>query len=492
MPIHSLPQLLLEALPPPFPTASLDAITASLSSITLDDLATELAGKDGRQAVLSKLKLSGVERIGDRQKIANALAKADRLGTLKPYLDEATAMNSGLADNKCTPYPFANTSKAWLENAVKLKQRGNDAFKSGTQNAHAVDVWSAAINEVTKAIQAEGSAGGKGSSNEAHAMLVSLHANCAAAHLRLKRWPDVITSASAAISLEDGHAKALFRRGVAHKALKNRTEAKRDLVASIKADPKNKEAREALAALETEKEKSKANFREAFQKELSTSYDQEGEESEEAVTAAWKVECERLRGGAVDVSDAAPPPITLAEFKRQRAEKRRAAQAKAAKEKEEAEERMRAAAREAAKRDGVDVEALDALYASLRSEGVDTSDPAALHQALRAKGIDPSDQEELEAFARSHAKDSIAYASGGFSWAPRAEPAAAAPEPQIIDLRSFQGGGTIGGSGAGGAQKKAPAQVTASANPKANGGDSSGDEEEISTESMYSMSSWGK
>ena len=187
MPIHTLPQLLLEALPPPFPTASLDALAASLSSATLDDLATELAGKDGRQAVLSKLKSSGVERIGDRQKIANALAKADRLGTLKPYLDEVTAMSSGLADNKCVPYAFANTSKAWLENAGVLKQRGNDAFKGGTQNAHAVDLWGAAIDQVSKATETEGSSGGKGSSNEARTMLVSLHANCAAAHLRLKR-----------------------------------------------------------------------------------------------------------------------------------------------------------------------------------------------------------------------------------------------------------------------------------------------------------------
>ena len=95
--IQTLPQLLLEALPPPFPTASLDALTAALSSVTLKELETALQGKDGRQAVLSQLKSSGVERIGDRQKIANALAKADRLGTLKPYLDEATAVSSGLA-----------------------------------------------------------------------------------------------------------------------------------------------------------------------------------------------------------------------------------------------------------------------------------------------------------------------------------------------------------------------------------------------------------
>jgi tetratricopeptide (TPR) repeat protein len=477
--IQTLPQLLLQALPPPFPTPSLDALAAALSSFTLKELETALKGKDGgRQAVLSQLKSAGVERIGDRQKIANTLAKADRLGTLKPYLDEATAMSSGLAEGKCAPYPYAPTSKAWMENATSLKQRGNDAFKSGTQDSHAVDLWGAAVDAVSKAIEADGSSGGKG----AQTMLVSLHANRAAAHLRLQQWPEAIESASAAIALDGAHAKALFRRGVAHKALRNRTEAKRDVVASIKADPKNREAREALAALETEKEKSKASFREAFQKELATSYDQDGEESEEVVAAAWRAECERLRGVKVDVTDDTPPPITLVNFRRQRAEKRRASQAKAKAAQEEAEERMRTAAREAAKRDGVDVEALDALYASLRSEGVDTSDPAALHQALLARGVDPSDRDELEAFARSHAKESIAYASGGFSWAPPAEPAAAAPEPQIIDLRGLQGNG--------GAQSKELAlQAATTPSPKSEDG---GDDEEISTESMYSLSSWGK
>ena len=76
--------------PPPATSAGtvsgLDALLAEAgvgalaAGITLDALATEMAG--GRPALLAYLKESGVSSLADRQKLANALAKAKREGRI--------------------------------------------------------------------------------------------------------------------------------------------------------------------------------------------------------------------------------------------------------------------------------------------------------------------------------------------------------------------------------------------------------------------------
>lgn len=178
-------------------------------------------------------------------------------------------------------------------------------------------------------------------------------------------------------------------------------------------------------------------------------------------------------------------PITLEDFRRQRKQQQAAAKGAEAKAMLEQRQRMGQAAREAALRDGVDVEALDRLYESLRAEGIDISNVRELHAALRSKGVDPDDRAELEDFARSYAAAHPSYASSGFSWAPTTfqTDAAQPPMPKIIRFPE-------------------DASVTASMQkpPRAEGELSEGepdpsDDEEgesISTESMYSMGSWGK
>jgi hypothetical protein len=150
-----------------------------------------------------------------------------------------------------------------------------------------------------------------------------------------------------------------------------------------------------------------AAFREGFQREISRD-EAEGGESEEAILAAWRAECERK-------------PVELEAFRRARAQRRHAASEAAAAEEALTHERMRTAAREAARRDGVDVELLDKLYETLRSEGVDTSDVGSLHRFLRGKGVDPEDRHELEAFARQYTQANPTY--GGISWG--------APKPSV-------------------------------------------------------------
>lgn len=142
--------------------------------VTLASLAAKL--KESRPTLLAHLKESGVEKLGDRQKIANAVAKADRLGNLQPYLDEAAAIASGLS---------AGTSGAGaggaarLASATELKQRGNEAFKAGA-NAAAVDAWGDALLAAAEAAKEPRTAAA------ASGLLAPLHSNTAAALLKLR------------------------------------------------------------------------------------------------------------------------------------------------------------------------------------------------------------------------------------------------------------------------------------------------------------------
>ena len=103
-----------------------------------------------------------------------------------------------------------------------------------------------------------------GSKKEAEALLVSLHANTAAAFLKLKRWADVVSSASMALDLDHANPKAMYRRGLAYKHLGQRTEAKRDLVQCAKLDPKNREIRDELSKLQNVHQQYKREERDLY------------------------------------------------------------------------------------------------------------------------------------------------------------------------------------------------------------------------------------
>ena len=218
--IRTTNALLLDALPPPVPADLVDGLNSSLQKAGLTLSALVAKFKEGRPAALSYLKAAGVERIGDRQKIANALAKSERLGTLKPFLDEEAAISSGLAERGkgTVPFPFATTAAAWLANAASLKQLGNEAFKAG-KSAIAVDFYGDAIHAATEASGKQSAGADKEATSS---LLASLHANTAASYLKLGQWTEVVSAASAALDLDAANPKALYRRGMAYKHLKKR------------------------------------------------------------------------------------------------------------------------------------------------------------------------------------------------------------------------------------------------------------------------------
>ena len=313
-------------------TAGLTAPTEILAiletnAVTLSTLSDKL--DQGRTTLLAYLKESGVRKLGDCQKITNALAKRVRSAA-------------------------EDLAASAMVRATALKERGNEAFKLGDHEV-AVQTYADAIAASKEAVAQD--------SRLAHVsrcelLLTSLHSNSAAAYLKLERWADAIQSTTCALELDGQHAKALFRRGIAHTHLQSWSAAKQDLVQSIKLDPKSKEARTALTAMEAAKQvaqaAARAKFREGFGKEIEVDEAKYAEESEDAIIEAWRCECDRLRtemGRCVvsigdekwerelmdDDAESKPrwdgfqlAPITLEEFKRQRKAKAKALEAQAA------------------------------------------------------------------------------------------------------------------------------------------------------------------
>jgi len=105
---------------------------------------------------------------------------------------------------------------------------------------------------------------------------VSCHLNGALMLQKLGEFEESIESCNQALALDEGNAKALFRRGTGEKNCGKLDEAKATLVAAAKADPKNKDIRTALAeckaAIQEEKKKAKKSFGGMFDK-MGSMYD---------------------------------------------------------------------------------------------------------------------------------------------------------------------------------------------------------------------------
>ena len=301
---------------------------------------------------------------------APAAAPAAAPSTEDSLLPDATSDSDDDADEKLV----AGLSVEECVNMAGVhKEQGNEMFKSGL-NDKALASYSEGLRYLTKHT----------SEAAAAPTLLSLHTNLAATHLRLERWAEARASAASALEIEPDLVKARFRRGVASFRLGALDEAKADLTAVCKADPKNRDARtelsqvvEALKVARSAERKSMSGLfsgqgglyreeeaRERRKRDEEARSRKKKREEEESLKQEWRDECARLKaeraaadgaaaeGAAAEGAAAAAegeameeePPITFDDWKKQREEA-----AKAAKEKAEEEEKARKEA-EAAER----------------------------------------------------------------------------------------------------------------------------------------------
>ena len=143
------------------------------------------------------------------------------------------------------PHPASVTEL--LTKAEAKKSAGNERFKAGELGP--------ATTAYTEAVELLTSTEGKallrdwwevhketvGTVDTFSPLLLSLHTNLAACHNKLGQWESSVHAAGAALAIDTTSVKARFRRGVAHSNLGNFDEAKQDLLAVVRADPKNRE-----------------------------------------------------------------------------------------------------------------------------------------------------------------------------------------------------------------------------------------------------------
>ena len=113
----------------------------------------------------------------------------------------------------------SEVERRWL--AERQKEKGNECFKAG-ELAAAVEAYTLSLE------LAPGAA--------------AVHANRAAAYLKLRRWDDAEADATFALELQPGYFKALLRRGAARVELGRHREALGDLEAALAADPASAQA----------------------------------------------------------------------------------------------------------------------------------------------------------------------------------------------------------------------------------------------------------
>ena len=165
---------------------------------------------------------------------------ADSMGEDESLLPNPSATATGeIVDAE--PEPL-NVVEAHSK-CMALKYKGNEDFKAG-KNEQARTAYAKAI-QACRTHEADHAVG---------PIHLSLQLNRAAVCLKLERWSEAADSATAALAAMNASAvikptdecKAKYRRGVARLHLGSFSEAKEDLTAVCKKDPKNREARAAL------------------------------------------------------------------------------------------------------------------------------------------------------------------------------------------------------------------------------------------------------
>lgn len=155
--------------------------------------------------------------------------------------------------------------KKTMEEAIKIalecKDKANELFKA-KDHVEARKSWEEGIEEL-KDFKNSGA-------EEVKSLLLSLHGNCAMAHIKDGYYNKAINSATLALKYDSKNIKAMYRRGLAYNKIGSYDDAKRDLTACIELDSTNGAAKKELAdTIKNAKEalqKEKAALKAAFSK----------------------------------------------------------------------------------------------------------------------------------------------------------------------------------------------------------------------------------
>lgn len=140
----------------------------------------------------------------------------------------------------------AGSAEERLQWALRAKDRGNVDFKAGTLEC-AAQTYEAALR-LLGCIDADpevddGSWQDAALREERDKVAVSCFLNLAQCELKLERFLEAQSHASAALALDPANSKAIYRRGLAHMAMGLWEQARADLVEAVRREPRNSEVR---------------------------------------------------------------------------------------------------------------------------------------------------------------------------------------------------------------------------------------------------------
>lgn len=154
-----------------------------------------------------------------------------------------------------------------VEKAKKLKTEGTSLFME-KRFGEAASLY----EEAAKFVFDEGE--GEFVPDDDKELYTSCYSNAAMCHIKTSNWTEAVKSASVVLGVEgyENNVKALYRRGISKMNTGNLKDAKVDLMAAYKADPKNKDVRQGIAKLKDEiaaaKKKEKSTFGNMFKVSL--------------------------------------------------------------------------------------------------------------------------------------------------------------------------------------------------------------------------------
>src|SRR5690606_31731716 len=134
----------------------------------------------------------------------------------------------------------------------QLKLKGNDYFRQGNYK-ESLQCYSLALALLPSKNLSDNQQSNQDTIQNGRRVLspidierVLLHANRAAAFLKMESFKEAAAEATLSLQIEPRHVKSLYRRGQANEYLKNYNEARRDYAAALALSPTSTELMDAL------------------------------------------------------------------------------------------------------------------------------------------------------------------------------------------------------------------------------------------------------
>jgi len=180
-----------------------------------------------------------------------------------------------------------------IAQAIQHKEEGNEFFKTGD-----LTKASRSYRKGTSILQKH--IPNSSQEEQIKALLISLQTNLSMVSYKLDKFQQSRDVANKVLELDSSNIKALYRRALANKQMKNLSNARQDLKTALQLDPKNKAVQKELVLIKKEIEKQNSKEKLKYSKIFESSdssflYDDKEEEQKKKMLEKEKEEVEKQK-----------------------------------------------------------------------------------------------------------------------------------------------------------------------------------------------------